>query len=152
MSAPANGNKPPILAGLLCRCPRCGSGRLFNGYLSLKPKCEACDLDYKFVDAGDGPAVFIILIVGFIVMAAALITEVKVHPPIWLHMALWLPLAVILSLGLLRPMKGILIALQYANKAREGRLAQPQEGAAPANQSIRLQRAASDHTSDRDAP
>eukprot|EP01037_Dinobryon_pediforme_P024013 gene24013-25646_t len=120
---PANSNMPPFLAGCLGRCPRCGVGRLYSGFLTLAPKCTSCDLDYTFIDAGDGPAVFVILIVGFIVMAAALITEVKYQPPIWLHMALWLPLVVILSLGLLRPFKGALIALQFLNKAHEGRLA-----------------------------
>lgn len=113
----------PLAAGLRCRCPRCGRGRLFDGYLTTAPSCEACGLDYKFIDAGDGPAVFVILIVGFLVVGAALVVEVKVRPPIWVHMALWLPLILILSLGLLRPLKATLIALQYANKAREGRLA-----------------------------
>ncbi|MDR3493572.1 MAG: DUF983 domain-containing protein [Ancalomicrobiaceae bacterium] len=119
---PANSNVPPIVAGALGRCPRCGGAKLFSGYLHLAPKCEACGLDYGFIDAGDGPAVFVILIVGFVVMAAALVTEVKLHPPIWLHMVLWLPLVVVLALGLLRPLKGILIALQFTHKAREGRL------------------------------
>lgn len=113
----------PLSAGLRCRCPRCGRGRLFDGYLTTAPACEACGLDYKFIDAGDGPAVFVILIVGFLVVGAALVVEVKVRPPIWVHMSLWLPLILILSLGLLRPLKATLIALQYANKAREGRLA-----------------------------
>lgn len=113
----------PLSAGLRCRCPRCGRGRLFDGYLTTAPACEACGLDYKFIDAGDGPAVFVILIVGFLVVGAALVVEVKVRPPIWVHMAIWLPMILILSLGLLRPLKATLIALQYAYKAREGRLA-----------------------------
>ena len=65
---------------------------------------------------------FVILLVGFIVMAAALYTEVKYRPPMWLHMTLWLPLVIVLSLGLLRPMKGLLVALQFSNKAQQGRL------------------------------
>lgn len=113
----------PLSAGLRCRCPRCGRGRLFDGYLTTAPACEACGLDYKFIDAGDGPAVFVILIVGFLVVGAALVVEVKVRPPIWVHMTIWLPMILILSLGLLRPLKATLIALQYAYKAREGRLA-----------------------------
>jgi uncharacterized protein (DUF983 family) len=119
---PANSNVPPFVAGLMGRCPRCGSGKLFSGFLTLAPKCSSCDLDYAFIDAGDGPAVFVILIVGFIVMALALYTEVKFRPPIWLHMTLWLPLVVVLSLGLLRPMKGLLVALQFKNNARQGRI------------------------------
>ena len=110
-----------ILAGLLCACPRCGKGKLFRGFLTLRPRCEVCGLDYGFADAGDGPAVFIILIAGFIVVAAALITEVVYQPPFWVHAALWLPLILIVTLGPLRPMKGLLIALQYHHKAAERR-------------------------------
>jgi uncharacterized protein (DUF983 family) len=110
-----------ILAGLLCACPRCGKGKLFRGFLTLRPGCEVCGLDYGFADAGDGPAVFIILFAGFIVVAAALITEVIYQPPFWLHAALWLPLILIVTLGPLRPMKGLLIALQYHHKAAESR-------------------------------
>ncbi len=122
MPAPANSNVHPFVAGVLGKCPRCGSGKLYSGFLTLAPKCESCELDFKFIDAGDGPAVFVILLVGFIVMAAALYTEVKYRPPMWLHMTLWLPLVIALSLGLLRPMKGLLVALQFSNKAQQGRL------------------------------
>jgi uncharacterized protein (DUF983 family) len=110
-----------ILAGLLCACPRCGKGKLFRGFLTLRPRCDVCDLDYGFADAGDGPAVFIILFAGFVVVAAALITEVIYRPPFWLHAALWLPLILIVTLGPLRSMKGLLIALQYHHKAAESR-------------------------------
>ena len=110
-----------ILAGLLCACPRCGKGKLFRGFLTLRPRCEVCGLDYGFADAGDGPAVFIILFAGFIVVAAALITEVVYRPPFWVHAALWLPLILIVTLGPLRSMKGLLIALQYHHKAAESR-------------------------------
>ncbi len=110
-----------ILAGLSCACPRCGRGKLFAGFLTLRTRCEVCGLDYGFADAGDGPAVFIILFAGFIVVAAALITEVIYQPPFWLHAALWLPLILIVTLGPLRPMKGLMIALQFHHKAAEGR-------------------------------
>ncbi len=110
-----------ILAGLLCACPRCGKGKLFRGFLTLRPRCEVCGLDYGFADAGDGPAVFIILFAGFIVVAAALITEVVYQPPFWLHAVLWLPLILIVTLGPLRSAKGLLIALQYHHKAAESR-------------------------------
>ena len=113
----------PLAAGLRCRCPRCGRGRLFDGYLTTAPSCSECGLDYRFIDPGDGPAVFVILIVGFLVVGAALVVEVKYRPPMWLHAMLWGPLILGLSLGMLRPLKATLIALQYANKAREGRLA-----------------------------
>jgi uncharacterized protein (DUF983 family) len=110
-----------ILAGLSCACPRCGRGKLFQGFLALRPRCEVCGLDYSFADSGDGPAVFIMLIGGFIVVFAALITEVVYQPPLWVHAALWLPLILIVTLGPLRSMKGLLIALQYHHRAAEGR-------------------------------
>jgi uncharacterized protein (DUF983 family) len=110
-------------AGLLGCCPACGRGRLFSGYLTLAPRCEACGLDYSFADAGDGPAVFVILVTGFIVVGAALIVEVKYAPPYWVHALLWGTLALALPLLLLRAFKGLLIAQQYKHKAQEGRLA-----------------------------
>ena len=112
----------PIGRGLRGRCPRCGEGHLFEGFLTLRPKCEHCGLDFDFADAGDGPAVFVILIGGAIVVFAALMTEVVYQPPYWVHAVLWLPLVLLLTLGPLRPTKGLLIALQYHHKAREGRL------------------------------
>jgi uncharacterized protein (DUF983 family) len=110
------------LRGLACKCPRCGKGKLFAGFLTLRTKCEACGLDYAFIDAGDGPAVFIILIAGAIVVFAALIVEVKFQPPLWVHAALWLPLILAVTLWPLRAMKSLLIALQFHHKAAEGRL------------------------------
>jgi uncharacterized protein (DUF983 family) len=112
----------PIATGLRGRCPRCGEGRLFDGFLKLPSRCAACGLDFGFADSADGPAVFAILIVGFIVAGAALLTEVAYSPPIWLHFVLWMPLVLILCLGTMRPLKGLLIALQYHHKAEEGRL------------------------------
>lgn len=112
----------PVTAGLQCRCPRCGEGRLFDGFLTVRPACEACGLDFGFADAGDGPAVFVILIAGFVVCALALYVEVSYEPPFWLHALIFGPLVLAVCLGLLRPMKGLMITLQYANAAREGRL------------------------------
>ena len=112
----------PISRGLRGRCPRCGEGHLFQGFLTLRPACERCGLDYSFADSGDGPAVFVILIGGGIVVFAALMTEVLFQPPYWLHALLWLPLILIVTLAPLRLLKGLLIALQYHHKAAEGRL------------------------------
>jgi uncharacterized protein (DUF983 family) len=123
--AAGHGDYPPqsaVSVGLSGRCPRCGQGRLFDGFLTTAPRCRACGLDYDFADAGDGPAVFIMMIVGFLIVGAALVVELKFQPPIWLHMLLWLPLTAIVALAMLRPMKGLMIALQYTNKAREGRV------------------------------
>jgi uncharacterized protein (DUF983 family) len=114
--------QPPIATGLRARCPRCGEGRLFDGFLTLAPSCRACGLDFSFADAADGPAVFVILIVGFIIAGAALLVEVAWSPPIWVHVVLWGPLVLILCLGMLRPLKGVLVALQYAHRAEQGRL------------------------------
>jgi len=122
MTDKAPTNNLPIGRGLRGRCPRCGEGRLFRGFLSLRPACERCGLDYGFADAGDGPAVFVILIGGFIVVFAALMTEAVYQPPYWVHAALWLPLILIVTLVPLRLVKGLLIALQYHHKAAEGRL------------------------------
>jgi uncharacterized protein (DUF983 family) len=116
-----NDQSLPIARGVRCRCPRCGEGTLFHGFLSLRPACDRCGLDYTFADSGDGPAVFVILIGGAIVVAAALITEVVYQPPYWLHAVLWLPLILLVTLVPLRPLKGLLIALQYHHEAAEGR-------------------------------
>jgi uncharacterized protein (DUF983 family) len=115
----------PIRTGLACRCPRCGEGKLFQGFLDLRARCDACGLDYSFADAGDGPAVFVILIAGFVVVGAALIVEFNYAPPLWVHAMLWLPLILATTLLPLRPMKGLMIALQYHHKAAEGRLGSP---------------------------
>ena len=115
-------NRLPIARGLRCRCPRCGMGQLFQGFLTLRPRCEVCGLDYNFADSGDGPAIFVILLSGFVVVFAALITEVMFQPPLWVYAILWLPLVVIVTLLPLRSMKGLLIALQFHHKAAEGQI------------------------------
>src|SRR5271169_3431817 len=118
---------PPTLTesamrGLACKCPRCGRGRLYAGFLDLRPNCEACGLDYAFIDSGDGPAIFIILLAGAIVVACALIVEVKYQPPLWVHALLWLPLILATTLLPLRIMKALLIALKFHHKAGPGRV------------------------------
>jgi uncharacterized protein (DUF983 family) len=110
------------LRGIACRCPRCGKGKLYAGFLHLRPNCEACGLDYTFIDTGDGPAIFLIMLAGAIVVTAALIVEVKYQPPFWVHAALWLPLILATTLLPMRSMKSLLIALQFHHKAAPGRL------------------------------
>jgi uncharacterized protein (DUF983 family) len=112
----------PIAAGLRGRCPRCGEGRLFSGFLSLAPRCDKCGLDYAFIDTADGPAFFVMSIVGIVVVALALFVEFRYEPPIWLHLVLWFCLTGILSAALVRPFKGVMVALQYKHRAEEGRL------------------------------
>ncbi len=116
------GSPPPsaFAAGLTCRCPRCGRGRLFEGFLSLHGRCPVCGLDYAKADTGDGPAVFIILIVGAVVVFLAVLVEIAATPPYWLHALLWPPLILGLSLALLRPAKALMLALQYRHRAGEG--------------------------------
>lgn len=112
----------PIRAGLAGHCPRCGKGKLFDGFLTVAPRCDVCGLDLSFIDTGDGPAFFVMFFSGFVVVFAALIVEVLYQPPYWVHAALWLPLIVITTVAPLRPLKGLLIGLQYRHKAAEGRL------------------------------
>jgi uncharacterized protein (DUF983 family) len=111
----------PYVAGLLGKCPRCGKGPMFCGLLSVAPSCSECGLDFSFADAGDGPAIFVMMIAGFIVCGLAWYVEVVYQPSYWIHAAIFLPLSIIVCVGLLRPTKGLLIALQYFNKAEEGR-------------------------------
>ncbi len=103
----------PIRAALGCRCPRCGQGRLFAGLLNVRGKCEVCGLDLSGQDAGDGPAVFVILFLGLMVVALAALVEVKFSPPIWIHLVLWTPFIIVGAILMLRPLKAGLIALQY---------------------------------------
>lgn len=112
----------PAQVALRNRCPRCGQGRLFASVLKPAPGCGECGLDYSFIDAGDGPAVFVILIVGFVVTAFAMLLQSLLAPPIWVHMIIWFPVIVGLSLWSLQFAKGVLIALQYRTKASEGKL------------------------------
>ena len=112
----------PFLAGLLGRCPACGRGSLFSGYLQLADRCASCDQDFAKADVGDGAAVFVIFLVGAIIVPLVLAVELAATPPIWLHMVLWLPLTTALILALLRPFKATLYALQFKNNAQEARL------------------------------
>lgn len=112
----------PYSTGMAGRCPRCGEGKMFDGFITVAEKCNNCGLDLKFVDAGDGPAIFVMLIAGFIIVGAALWLDVAYEPPMWVFAVIFLPLTLIVCLGMLRPLKGVLVALQYANKAEQGRL------------------------------
>jgi uncharacterized protein (DUF983 family) len=108
-----------VTCGLRCRCPACGEGALFRGFLAVRSRCPVCDLDLSAQDSGDGPVAFIVLIVGGIVVALALITEVRYGLPVWLHLLLWLPLTLALVLGLMRPFKATMIALQYKHRRHD---------------------------------
>jgi len=120
---PSHPGVDPAKAGARGRCPRCGRGRLFAGFLRLEPSCDRCDLDFRPLDSADGPAFFVMTIVGFVVVGLALYTEVVYSPPIWVHLLLWLPLTFLLALPLMRVAKGLMVGLQFRSKAAEGQLA-----------------------------
>jgi len=122
MTEPVRERLPsPFATGLACTCPRCGEGPVFSGFLKPVSRCESCGLDLSFAQRTEGPAVFIILIVGVVIIAAAAAVEALFHPPPFVHLLLWLPGTVILSLLLLRPFKATMIALQYHHNSGEGR-------------------------------
>jgi uncharacterized protein (DUF983 family) len=106
-----------IRAGLLCRCPNCGKGRLFSGFLKVVDTCAVCGFDFTRLNTGDGAAIFVMQIAGGIVVFSALFVEIAWSPPMWVHLVIFLPLVLILSLGLMRPGKGAMIALQVRNRA-----------------------------------
>ena len=111
------GDLAPFLAGARGRCPACGRGPLFEGFLKVKSVCAVCGHDLAASDSGDGPAVFVILVVGFIAVFGALFTEIAYRPPIWVPLVIWIPLAAVLCLALLRPMKGLMIAAHVRHRA-----------------------------------
>lgn len=113
---------PPFSTGTRGRCPRCGQGHLFSGYLKLARKCEVCDLDYSYADPADGPAFFAICVAGVFVGAFAVWLEVAYTAPYWIHLVTTLPLMLLGCILPLRPLKGWLVASQYFHKAEEGRL------------------------------
>ena len=112
----------PLPAALKGSCPRCGQDRLFRGWVSFAPKCRACGLDFASFNVGDGPAAFLILIVGAILTVLAIVTDLSWSPPWWVHLV-WLPVGLFLTLGGLRTAKAALLAQEYVHRAREGRIA-----------------------------
>jgi uncharacterized protein (DUF983 family) len=121
-AAPPPGATHAALGALRGLCPRCGATTLFKGLVGFAPRCRACGLDYSTFNVGDGPAAFLIFIVGGLVVLLAILVELRFSPPFWVHILLWLPLTVVLVIGLLRFAKGLLLILEYRNRAREGRI------------------------------
>ena len=111
----------PIISGIRCRCPRCGEGKLFSGFLTVAKECEACGLDYSFADPADGPAFFVMTAVGMVVIAVFTWVEVAYHPPLWVHMVTVFPALIIGCLGALRPVKSWMVASQFFHKAEEAK-------------------------------
>lgn len=100
--------------GFRCRCPKCGEGALFDGYTTVKPYCDACHEPLYHHRADDFPPYLTIMVVGHIIVPAMLLVEQAWHPEMWIHWILWLPLTLALTLVLLRPIKGAVVALQWA--------------------------------------
>lgn len=113
----------PVPAAVAGRCPHCGQGKLFRGFIKVAERCAFCGLDYAFADAGDGPAVFVSFAALVVVVGLALVIDAYYEPSIWVLMLILIPLILTLCLGLLRPTKGLMIGLQYRNKAEQGRIA-----------------------------
>lgn len=113
----------PVRVALRGLCPRCGARTLFTGLATFSPSCRACGLDYSQFNVGDGPAAFLILIVGALITTLAILLELGASPPFWVHVLLWVPLTAVAVVASLRIAKGLLLALEYRQKAGEGRIA-----------------------------
>lgn len=119
--AAADSKESAFALGVRGRCPRCGQGRLFAGYLRLARKCDRCGLDYSFADPADGPAFFSMSIAAVPALAFALWFQLTFEPPIWTHLLTTVPLTLLACMALLRPIKGWLVCSQFLNKAQEGK-------------------------------
>jgi uncharacterized protein (DUF983 family) len=108
-----------VQAALRGRCPRCGKGPIFEGLLTVRPRCPVCGLDLSAHDAGDGPAVFVIFILGAVIVGLAFWVEFTFSPPLWVHAILWPIVTIPAAIALMRPIKAALIALQYRHRASE---------------------------------
>jgi uncharacterized protein (DUF983 family) len=116
-------NPPPVLVALRGLCPRCGSKTLFGSLTGFAPRCRACGLDLGAFNVGDGPAAFLILIIGAAIVGLAVTVDLSFSPPWWVHVLLWLPLTTAAVIFSLRVAKALLLALEYPHRAREGRIA-----------------------------
>jgi uncharacterized protein (DUF983 family) len=114
--------------GLMCRCPRCGKGRLFNGFLTLARRCEACGLDYSFANPADGPAFFVMTIMAIPAMALGVWIELTYEPSLWVHVVTTLPFLLLTCIPPIRPTKGMFVASQYFSQGRGGAFRDPGTG------------------------
>jgi len=106
----------PIATGLRCKCPRCGRGSLFRGFLTMRESCDVCGLDYSFADPADGPAFFVLMFGCVPSLLFAVWFEVAIAPPLWMHLVVTLPIILVSCLLPLRPLKAWLVASQYYHK------------------------------------
>lgn len=110
----------PFATGLAGKCPRCGKGDLFRQFLTIRDTCPACGLDLRGHDAGDGPAVFVILGLGALIVPLVLWVEFRYEPPLWLHALIWIPVILVATMVPLRLIKGVLVAQQYRHRSTTG--------------------------------
>lgn len=123
--APKQQGQPPLWrAALFGLCPECGALGLFEGPARFRPRCRACGLDYGRYNVGDGPAAFLTLIIGALLIAAALSLDFAFEPPLWVHILLWVPLTAAAVLYGLRVGKAALLASEHQRQAAEGRRAE----------------------------
>ena len=106
-----------VISAIAGKCPRCGRGKLFTGYLSVAKSCDSCALDFEGHDSGDGPAVLVIMLLGFVVAFSAVAVDFIYTPPFWVHVVVWPPVILIGALAVLRPLKGAFVGLQYKFRA-----------------------------------
>jgi uncharacterized protein (DUF983 family) len=111
----------PFKAGLQCRCPNCGVGRLYAGGLRFKDACDACGADFTIANVGDGGSFFVMFLAMIFIVPSAMFFEFAVSPPIWVHALIWVPAIILFSLILLRPFKATLFALQWVHSAGEAK-------------------------------
>ena len=107
----------PLDVALRCACPRCGRGKLFRGVLTVVDRCSVCDLDLRANDSGDGPAVFVILGLGALMMILVFWVEFRFEPPVWVYVVVFGPLTFGAAIGLLRFLKALLVAQQYTHRS-----------------------------------
>jgi len=122
MTNPVPQPTPLLRAAVQARCPRCENAPLFDGWVRFAARCRGCGLDYDTFNVGDGPAAFLILIIGALITALALMLQLGAHPPFWVHIILWVPITTALVILCLRASKAALLILEYRNQAREGRI------------------------------
>lgn len=108
-----------LQAALRCRCPRCLEGSVFSGILTVRDRCRSCGLNLGHHDTGDGPAVFVILLLGAIVVGLAFWVEFRFEPPLWLHAIVWPSVIFPLAILMMRPFKAALLAQQYLHRKSE---------------------------------
>ena len=115
------GRVHPQRAGLRCKCPECGNGAVFRGFLEMQECCRDCGADFSSADAGDGPAFFVMFLVAILVTPPVILLQAWLEPPYWVQLLIWSPVVLGLTMVLLRPFKATLFALQWHNKAEEAR-------------------------------